>query len=524
MPARRRVLPLPLLTAALVCGALIPAHATSDSTPVRWANLVDLRTRHTEDPPKYILTLAASGPTLDSPGHAFVIWSIVEPGRAPINTAWGWYPDGRRADGKQMVRRGVVPGAFYDDIRSDATTELTLLVDQSDYNRAEVFRATWATRDQYQLLSSDCADFVLGLAKDLGLNIPGRGTNPFPEDAVRALTSSIVAPTTVRTGNGTVYRGPTVRGRAHGPGRADYPGGSAYQGMFRSGRPDGQGSFTTKDGKRFVGRWSDGAPDGLLTVTTSRGERGTVRMNYGRYIGLPTWRRSDGSGWDGVMDSDGNGTFRFSTPSGLDARGRFTGGRPSGQATARLGDRGTLVFRFEDGRPGTITQAVLPNGTRFTGEHRPGGLSRGTLTAPDGTTYRGSFAPGRVGPGVWSFPGGARMEGTINAAGDGPVTITLPDGTRYQGTLRGNRMQGPGSIQLPGASRRAGSFTDGLLALTSPGDHGDSDRGYGPPDARESGDDGPRVMEMMNIKDGEVRGTSVHELDEREGVVTAGDP
>jgi len=152
---------------------------------------IDLSTRHSRK--KFYVIFAARGGS--ATGHAFVLWGV-EDGIHKRSTikAYGLYPENEKDACSSAIRK--VPGAVVDESTNhgiaNITDELIVRVDEAGFNRSMKVAKSWRCKREFELLNSDCVEFLRAVGDSLGLDMPPRTLLRWtPKSYVRAWLASV---------------------------------------------------------------------------------------------------------------------------------------------------------------------------------------------------------------------------------------------------------------------------------------------------------------------------------------------
>ena len=113
------------------------------------------------------------------PGHAFVAWEHIVPGKQPDISAFGVYPV------QGVPAFGPVPGSLLDEVQKaraagapppPPTDTLMVMMDQSLYDQSMATKNKYPQNPTFQLAAQDCVSFTDTIAKSLGLVTPDRSS------------------------------------------------------------------------------------------------------------------------------------------------------------------------------------------------------------------------------------------------------------------------------------------------------------------------------------------------------------
>ena len=164
----------PALTFSFFLAVAFPATADKKAIDIR--NMSE----------KYLfrITFAAESSTDTSTGHAFVIWAAENEEKLMSTTAaLGLYPGSRN---KYAILLGGA-GKIYEDWSTKRDVELSVQVTSVQYKAARAVHAKWKEDRSYQLFFKDCVSYLEAVADAIGLQVPSRLTNPYPEQFLRQL-------------------------------------------------------------------------------------------------------------------------------------------------------------------------------------------------------------------------------------------------------------------------------------------------------------------------------------------------
>lgn len=138
---------------------------------------------------KYYVIFAVRGGS--ATGHAFVLWGTEDSvhKRSTIK-AYGLYPKNDKDGCSSAFRK--VPGAVVDESLNHGVTEITdeliVKVDRADFERSMKVARLWQCKREFELLNSDCVEFLRAVGESLGMDMPPRTfTRWTPRAYVRAL-------------------------------------------------------------------------------------------------------------------------------------------------------------------------------------------------------------------------------------------------------------------------------------------------------------------------------------------------
>lgn len=196
---------------------------------------------------KFYVIFAARGGS--ATGHAFVLWGSEDNlhQRSTIR-AYGLYPENNKDACSSAIRK--VPGSVVDESTNhgiaNITDELIVKVDERDFNRSMKVARSWRCKGEFELLSSDCVEFLRAIGDSLGLDMPHRTlTRWTPRAYVRGLLAAV------------------------GSGALHLPDGE-YEGSLMNGKPMGHGTLLFTDRSRVEGIFR-GPDDYIVAAYKPRG-------------------------------------------------------------------------------------------------------------------------------------------------------------------------------------------------------------------------------------------------------------
>ena len=299
-------------------------------------------------------------PTVNfSAGHAFVTWGKWDSAASACTyESYGLYTTAGPVAAIGSVMFGPVPGEIQDEtlngFQSIGSTIDSVVVEVGPgYYGTSNYTMMQMRQDPqpYVLGSNDCVTFVQTIAKQVGLNPPGRDVlNTLPVEYIKALKQSAIATQTTTLSDGSTWSGPLV-------GKSDDFGGF----------PAGFGTFTCKDGSSWLGKQYGYQKVGPGVVTypgqyTMHADFDIDGMVQGPFqVNFDNGGTLSGIMVDGYIEGIGTET----NPNGWSYTGTFYANRASGSGCLTWKDGSKWVGPFNSGMANGKGWLYLPNGERW---------------------------------------------------------------------------------------------------------------------------------------------------------------